>query len=249
MKIKLLNWSNALEILEHKSSMKLLDFVKETVKDAPHFLFKGKSESNSASNKIDTCQEHLNCYFDYKLYENGWDIQPFIGIGENNDDKEPIKLKADFRKTINNRFFQIEVQCGNNSRFYADLVKFQMAWLQKLTDVAILIVPMNNYALRIGENICNYERLERELPYLRNVLQLPILVIGFEPDKTTTEYDLKKMGYSILSDKNKKDKAKYAYIKKKINRDRNIQAIFTGIPLKNINDNTPVDKSIIPKRK
>lgn len=247
MKLYTYNWSNALEILEHKSSGKQLEFIKNIIKHAPHFEFQGKSESKSAGSRIDTCQEHLNRYFDYKLYENGWEMQPLIGIGEDNQDKEPIGLKADFRKTINGRYFQIEIQCGNNSRFYADLIKFQMAWLQKLTDVAILIVPTSSYAQRIGENICNYERLERELSYLRPVLQLPILVIGIEPDENTKTFDLKASSYSILKDSTEKEKDKYANIKSMNNRDRNIQAlIFNNLPISQLNEATNYDKSIVP---
>jgi hypothetical protein len=243
-----LNWSNAQEILEHKGYKDTLKFIEETVKKAPHFIFEGKSESKTAKKRINTCQEHLNCYFEYKFNSNGWQIQPLIGIGDQNDDKDQIELKADFRKTINNRVLQIEIQCGNNSRFYADLIKFQMAWLQKLTDVAILIVPMNNYALRIGENICNFERLERELPYLRPVLQLPILVIGFEPDRNSKVYDLKKMSYSILSSTNLSVKQKYAYVKEKKNRNRNIQAlIYNNLKIEDIDENTPLNKDMIPK--
>lgn len=112
MKLKLFNWSNALEILEHEGSGDLLYHVMEIVKNAPHFSFDGKSESTTASGRIDTCQEHLNCYFDYQLYQKGWDIQPLIGIGNNNEDKETIRLKADFRKTINNRFFKSKFNVG-----------------------------------------------------------------------------------------------------------------------------------------
>lgn len=123
-----------------------------------------------------------------------------------------------------------------------------MAWLQKLTDVAILIVPMNDYAVRIGENICNYERLVRELPYLRDVMQLPILIVGFKPSTQTTTFNLKHMAYKILSDKNISDKKKYAFIKKKVNRDRNIQALFyKGMAINEINETTPIDADLIPK--
>ena len=69
------------------------------------------------------------------------------------------------------------------ARWYADIFKFQVSHSLNLIDVGVLIVPTLNFANIIGENVVNFERIERELPYARMSITLPIWILGIEPEK------------------------------------------------------------------
>lgn len=72
------------------------------------------------------------------------------------------------------------LQTGNMSRMYADLLKLQTMYLNGSITCAALIVPSAPLAAKLGDNIANATRLERELSIFRKVIHIPIYVIAIE---------------------------------------------------------------------
>lgn len=121
-------------------------------------------------------QVSLNSHLDGEFTppKRGWEYHPLVVEGEGGPQ---TGLKADYRK---NRV-QVEVQFGNMARWYTDVFKFQLTYAQEGIDAAILVVPTQRFANLIDENVAYFERVQRELPWAKMSLTLPILVIGIEP--------------------------------------------------------------------
>jgi len=64
---------------------------------------------------------------------------------------------------------------------YAAVFKMQVSYAQDLIDIGVLIVPMQSFAGTLDQNIAYFERIERELPYAKLSITLPILIIGIAP--------------------------------------------------------------------
>lgn len=155
MKYKIFSYRFAEEILQHERHIQAWNEIIDTITDAPVFIFPGKSKNT----KLDVVQQLLNAYFDRKLaIELDWEFHPVATKIPNSN------LTADFRKKFDDIAVQVEVQFGNMSRWYSDIFKFQAAYSESLTDVAISIVPMYSLAKRIDSNVVNFERACRELP-------------------------------------------------------------------------------------
>ncbi len=71
-------------------------------------------------------------------------------------------------------------QTGNVARIYADLLKLQALYMRSSINCGIIIVPQDMTAKRLGCNIATFERLLRELPIFRQVITMPIVVVGFQ---------------------------------------------------------------------
>ena len=74
----------------------------------------------------------------------------------------------------------IQIQTGNVSRVFYDLLKLQYLFNGSKIEAAALAVPTKSGAQRLGSNIANYERLCAELQLYDRVITVPILVIAFE---------------------------------------------------------------------
>lgn len=74
----------------------------------------------------------------------------------------------------------IQIQTGNISRVFYDLMKLQYLFSRNKIEAAALAVPTRAGAQRLGSNIANYERLCGELQLYDRIITVPILVIGFE---------------------------------------------------------------------
>lgn len=72
------------------------------------------------------------------------------------------------------------LQTGNMSRIYADLLKLQTMYLKSAIKAAVIIVPSDPVAKKIGSNIANAKRLERELPIFSRAYSVPTLVYSLE---------------------------------------------------------------------
>lgn len=72
------------------------------------------------------------------------------------------------------------LQTGNVGRFYADMLKLQTLYLNGKIESGIIIIPTNNAAKLMGNNLANYERFIRELDLYKKIITIPILVIGLE---------------------------------------------------------------------
>jgi hypothetical protein len=74
----------------------------------------------------------------------------------------------------------IQIQTGNVSRVFYDLLKLQYLFNRSKIEAAALAVPTKSGAQKLGSNIANYERLCAELQLYDRVITVPILVIAFE---------------------------------------------------------------------
>lgn len=120
-------------------------------------------------------QRTLNSQLDVVFRDRGWEVHPrIIAAGGDGPD---TGLAADYRKGR----LQVEVQFGNMARWYTDVFKFQLSYSRDNIDAAVLVVPTQHFANMIDENVAYFERVERELPWAKMSLTLPIWVIGIEP--------------------------------------------------------------------
>ncbi|WP_426348682.1 BglII/BstYI family type II restriction endonuclease [Alloiococcus sp. CFN-8] len=71
------------------------------------------------------------------------------------------------------------MQTGNVSRIYADLLKLQTLFLRGTIKAGIVIIPTLRAAKSFGGNVASLERLLRELPIFKQVITMPIVIIGF----------------------------------------------------------------------
>lgn len=69
-------------------------------------------------------------------------------------------------------------QTGNMSRMYADLLKLQAIYLRSSIDAAIFILPEEEFAKLLGDNVANCDRLRRELEIFDRAITVPLAVIG-----------------------------------------------------------------------
>lgn len=71
-------------------------------------------------------------------------------------------------------------QTGNMARMYADLLKLQALYLNGVISCGAYILPSSPVAAKLGSNIANATRLERELDIFKKVYNLPTLVFSLE---------------------------------------------------------------------
>ena len=70
------------------------------------------------------------------------------------------------------------IQFGNVARFYADILKLQKMFNDQIISNAIYIILIKKTAKKCGSNIANYERLTQELKYFKDIINVPVLVLG-----------------------------------------------------------------------
>lgn len=158
-------------IIGSKSDLKeqILEIVKETSPGAPR---KGQKREF----KFD--QKQLNNELVDSFTKGGWTRQPAVVKG--------MALKTDFRKDR----VQLEIQFGNAARFYADLLKFQIAFVKGDLDAGVEIVAEHRFAKSMGENLAYYERCSREIEQFKPIITIPIWLIGIEPDEEDSPFSV-----------------------------------------------------------
>ncbi|OAM52693.1 hypothetical protein A7981_04370 [Methylovorus sp. MM2] len=72
------------------------------------------------------------------------------------------------------------LQTGNVSRYYADLIKLETAYKNKVISGAIYIIPTKNWANKLGDNIANFERFIDELTIFKETITIPMVVFGLQ---------------------------------------------------------------------
>jgi hypothetical protein len=72
------------------------------------------------------------------------------------------------------------IQTGNISRVYADLMKLQAMYLDNLLKGAVIVLPSQDTAKLLGDNIAQAKRLERELSIFKKAYHVPTLVFAME---------------------------------------------------------------------
>jgi hypothetical protein len=98
---------------------------------------------------------------------------------------ERVRIRSSYGITITamNRRMGLCVQTGNIARFYADLMKLQLAFLDDLVNGALYIVPTNKAAQEMGSNMVNYERVVAEARLFAKIITLPLIIFGFENEE------------------------------------------------------------------
>lgn len=93
-----------------------------------------------------------------------------------------IKIDASTNITITSMKVNIGlcIQTGNISRFYADMLKLQTLYIKGKIEAGIYILPTNQAARIIGDNIANFERFIKELDLYKKIITVPIHVIGID---------------------------------------------------------------------
>lgn len=85
-----------------------------------------------------------------------------------------LDLRFGYRKDN----IQVETQFGNIARYYTDIIKLEKAFQDDLIDIGVLIVPDRDRSKSIGTNVAYYERAEKELKEMREIISCPIVVYG-----------------------------------------------------------------------
>lgn len=187
-RLRLLNYRFAVEVLDSPAFAQAKNEIVEILENAPVPLLlvdKVKRRRRRPLREgsglyryffLPTDQEALNRHLSGEFVRRDWEYQPLIVRGDAGHEQEP-ETRADFRKSR----VQVEVQFGNMARWYADVFKFQVSYSEGIIDVGVLVVPTQMFANTIDENIAYFERIERELPFAKMSITLPILVLGLEP--------------------------------------------------------------------
>lgn len=162
MKYEDYSYRYAEEIINGKIDLKneILDVVR-IVRPSP--LLSGEK------GKFEYGQKRLNDAFVEGFVQRGWTRQPKV--------VNTLNLKADFKKDG----VQVEVQFGNAARYYADLMKFQLAFDNRNIDMGVEIIAKNLFGKKMDSNMTNYERCIKEIEKMRTTIAVPIWVIGIEP--------------------------------------------------------------------
>jgi hypothetical protein len=103
-----------------------------------------------------------------KLQELGWSNKVFL------DRVSKISITG-----VRNKI-GLCVQTGNVSRVYADLMKLQALFMEDDIKGGILILPTAECGKQYASNAASMERLNRELEIFKQVITMPLVVIGFE---------------------------------------------------------------------
>jgi hypothetical protein len=188
VKLTVYSYRYAREILEHPKYAAAWQEISDILGNAPLFTFPGKSTKNK---RLSVVQQVMNTYFDRRFaLDLKWEYHPLATR------IEASGLAADYRKRFEDLSIQAEVQFGNMSRWYSDIFKFQTAYSQQLIQLGLSVVPMGSVARIIDSNVVNYERAFRELPSAELSITLPIMLVGLEPDDTTTIVDLRQCKFA-----------------------------------------------------
>lgn len=92
-----------------------------------------------------------------------------------------VSADSDMTITLAKDDIGLCMQTGNISRIYADLMKLQAMYLDDLIKGAVIVLPSQDMAKLLGDNIAQSKRLERELAIFKKAYHVPTLVYAMEP--------------------------------------------------------------------
>jgi hypothetical protein len=120
--------------------------------------------------------KEFNKQLDRQLRKNGWRGQPVASgstIGTSR-----VRLRGDFEK---NGVF-VEVEFGNSASLFRDLFKFQVANREKRGEVGVLVTATRQLMKFHDSGVTTHELIDGLRPYLALSIQMPIWIVGLEPD-------------------------------------------------------------------
>lgn len=224
MKLHIFSYRFAQEILQHQKHAPAWSEIKDTLEQAPIFIYPGKSARNS---RLAVVQKVMNTYFDRRFaIDLAWEYHPFATKIPNSS------LRADYRKAFSGLSVQSEVQFGNMARWYSDVFKFQAAYSEELIQVGVSVVPVASLARKIDSNIAHFERAVRELPSARLSITLPILLVGLEDDEGTQIVDVSTTQFRDVAEINGRGRED--------NRWRIVNAYLAGTDLSEVGETSEV---------
>ena len=92
----------------------------------------------------------------------------------------PVSKESNITVTSTKDDVGLCLQTGNISRIYADLLKLQTMYLNSAIKSAVIIIPSHPMAKKLGSNIVNAKRLEREIAIFRLAYSAPTLIYSLE---------------------------------------------------------------------
>ena len=100
---------------------------------------------------------------------------------------DPVRIRSSHGITITamNQRIGLCLQTGNMARFYADLMKLQLVFIDRMADGAMYVVPTKKAASKLGSNMVNFERIVAEIKLFQRIITLPLIVLGFEDEEET----------------------------------------------------------------
>jgi len=95
---------------------------------------------------------------------------------------DPVRIRSSLGITITamNQRIGLCLQTGNMARFYADLMKLQLVFVDGVANGAVYVVPTKKAASELGSNLVNFERIVAETRLFQRIITLPLIVVGFE---------------------------------------------------------------------
>ena len=105
-------------------------------------------------------------------------IKSIAGAGWSGE--APVSIGSKITVTSTKNKVGLCLQTGNMSRIYADLLKLQTMYLNSAIKSAIIVLPSNPMAKKIGSNIANAKRLEREIEIFRLAYSVPTVIFSLE---------------------------------------------------------------------
>lgn len=95
---------------------------------------------------------------------------------------DEFRIASDYKLTLfaHRDDLAFQLQTGNMSRAFYDLLKLQYLYLSGRIRAASLALPTKDAAERLGENIAHADRVASELALFDRVITVPIYVIAFE---------------------------------------------------------------------
>lgn len=100
-----------------------------------------------------------------RFNEKGWADK--VKVGRSN-------LTISFLKSKIGVCFQI----GNVARTYADILKLMQLHHKGVIDAGVIFVPHALESKKMGANYAQYERLSKEIVHFKEIITMPVLVIG-----------------------------------------------------------------------
>lgn len=93
-----------------------------------------------------------------------------------------VRISPNYRLTITSmrEDTALALQTGNVGRSYADMLKLQYLFSEGKCRQSVYILPSKIRAKEMGENLANFERVTSELRLFRDIVTVPMLVIGVE---------------------------------------------------------------------
>ena len=93
-----------------------------------------------------------------------------------------VRIDPNYDLTVTGRYRDLafQIQTGNVSRAFYDLLKLQFLYQQGKIEAAALALPTKAAGLLIASNVPSVERVWGEVQLFDRIITFPLLIVGFE---------------------------------------------------------------------